>query len=171
MCSKVGQWEYSYCPDCLQRYDRATDGWNAREWAARYLTLNPRRIIALCAILGALWAGGWLGGCAAIPEDEWVGWRVDLPAFRMARLQWVTVEGRERLANLCASRATERWNVVRSSGGACAYRIEPDGTCLVYSIYSETQAHWIPGDRSHSLWQHEVNGHCGGGFGPGRAHE
>ena len=96
-----------------------------------------------------------LSGCAT--------WEVDRPGFQMKALEWVHVEGenaQQRLQNLCA--------VHGQVLSGCAIRIKESGLCLVYSIYSQVDAHYVYTWDGHSLYQHEVGtpnvpGHCGGG--------
>ena len=81
----------------------------------------------------------------------------------MKALEWVHVKGenaQQRLQNLCAMHGQTLYG--------CAIRIRGSGLCLVYSIYSQVEAHYVYTWDGHSLYQHEVGtadvpGHCGGG--------
>jgi hypothetical protein len=65
---------------------------------------------------------------------------------------------------------TEKWELRvdgwKWSGEYRWYHVDPellDGSCEVYSVYSEGQAKWVMSNvLGESLWTHEVNRHCEG---------
>lgn len=115
--------------------------------------MNPTTLRRLLLVLQVL-----LTGCAT--------WEVDRPGFQMKALEWVHVTGenaQQRLENLCGKPARSNGRVL-----ACAIRIRESGLCLVYSLYSQVESHYVYPWDGHSLYQHEVGttdvpGHCGGG--------
>lgn len=104
------------------------------------------------ALLGLL-----LAGCAAFD----VQWRVDMPDYRMQKLEWHVLHSARAVANRCGLDAPRP---------ACSIRIREGGQCLVYSIYTQEQAKNVRALEGGSVYTHEVDEHCGGGTKPGMTH-
>jgi hypothetical protein len=94
-----------------------------------------------------------LPACAVTTPAE-LGWRMDMPNFRVQKIEWNHVDGRRNLDALCGLGPLWR-------GNACAVRIIEGGQCIVFSTLREDEAKrvrvWADG---WSLWDHEL-AHCG----------
>lgn len=91
-----------------------------------------------------------LAGCAINPTDGWVREH----DFTMQRLEWNHITGPDayrRMSNLCG-------DAPHLMG--CAFRIKEGGQCVVFSIYSQEQAHFVKTRDGMSLSEHEGR-HCG----------
>lgn len=89
-------------------------------------------------------------GCVSTPTD---GWQREFD-FRMQRAEWNHISGpnaHQRMVNLCG-------DAPHLMG--CAFRIKEGGQCVVFSTYSEEQAHLVKTRDGMSLHSHEY-AHCG----------
>jgi hypothetical protein len=116
-----------------------------------------------------------LSGCALKPGQHLIErdvWEVDVPAFRLQRVEWRHVQGGEaypRLARLCSvnrpgetiNQAAERW--MATGGIACAVRVVEGGQCVVTSLLSEEAAKRRPERSGETIYSHELR-HCGIGM-------
>ena len=98
---------------------------------------------------------------AATPQN--LGWHQEFD-FRVQRIEWNVTDSVD-MHNRCAL-TFEPWRK------ACVVRIVEGGQCIVYSTLTQEEAKrvYLPHE-GWSLYQHEVEGHCGKGTGKAWGHK